>query len=153
MLNRRRYLDHVLRRVSSSYRRKRKYNAELAFWRGSLNNLENWYLNGVVDAWGVRPPTPDEQVNISELWIVNAVMTRHLMRPHYLEKLRIEKDHFSGMRVLEVGSGPTAPILQFSNCTRHCVDPLVDLYLASGWPLFEYDVKFVNRGAESLPYP
>jgi ubiquinone/menaquinone biosynthesis C-methylase UbiE len=25
--------------------------------------------------------------------------------------------------------------------------------MASGWPLFEYEAKFINMGAESLPYP
>ena len=74
------------------------------------------------------------------------------MRPHYTERLRIEPDHFRGQRVLEIGCGPLAPILQFHDCARHCVDPLVDLYMAAGWPLFEYDAKFINAVAQSLPY-
>lgn len=148
-----RYVDRVLRRVNSSYRIRRKHYAELAFWRGSLSKLEDWYEKGVVDASGIRPPTPEEKINVSDLWVVNAVMTRHAMRPHYLERLKLENDHFSGKRALEVGSGPMAPILQFTNCTRHCVDPLVNVYMTGGWPLFEYDAKFINVGAESLPYP
>jgi SAM-dependent methyltransferase len=153
VLNGKKYIDHVRRRVSSSYRVKRKHQAELAFWRNSLSKLEDWYEKGAVDASGVPSPTPDEKLHISKSWVVNAVMTRHMMRPHYLERLRIEKDHFNGKRVLEVGSGPMAPILQFADCERHCVDPLVNVYMASGWPLFEYDAKFINMGAESLPYP
>ena len=45
-----------------------------------------------------------------------------------------------------------APILQFSDCSRHGLDPLVDLYLQSGWPLYDYDVKFVCAKGESMPY-
>jgi ubiquinone/menaquinone biosynthesis C-methylase UbiE len=75
------------------------------------------------------------------------------VRPHYTERLRIERDHFRGQRVLEIGCGPLAPILQFHDCVRHCVDPLVNVYMAAGWPLFEYDAKFLNLGGESLPYP
>jgi ubiquinone/menaquinone biosynthesis C-methylase UbiE len=80
-------------------------------------------------------------------------MTRHALRPSYLEKLRIERDTLRGKCVLEVGCGPLAPILQFTDCTRHCVDPLVNMYMAAGWPLFEYDAKFINTGGEALPYP
>ena len=35
----------------------------------------------------------------------------------------------------------------------HCIDPLANVYMASGWPLFEYEAKIINTGGEELPYP
>ncbi|MGB3540243.1 MAG: hypothetical protein WBA42_18985 [Mesorhizobium sp.] len=68
-------------------------------------------------------------------------MTMHKLRPTYYEELGLEADAFEGKRVLEVGCGPLVPIQQFSACERHGIDPLADLYMASGWPLFDYDVR------------
>lgn len=141
-----------MRSVSPSYQLRRKHEAELAYWRVELAHLEAWFMKGTRDWWGLRPPTPEQKVVVSDSWVVNAIATRDLLRPSYLEKLGLEADSFKGMRVLEVGSGPTAPILQFVNCARHCVDPLVNVYMEAGWPLYEYDAKFINTGGESLPY-
>ena len=145
--------DRLLRRVSSRYRLKRKHESELAYWRTELMHLGEWFQAGTRNYWGLLPPTPEQKLTVSDLWVVNAVTTRNTLRPSYLEKLALEKDHFRGKRVLDVGCGPTAPILQFSDCTRHCVDPLINLYIKAGWPLFDYDVKFINTGGENLPYP
>jgi SAM-dependent methyltransferase len=61
-------------------------------------------------------------------------------------------DHFTGQRLLEVGSGPLVPVLQFTGCERHALDPLNDLYVASGWPLYAYDAKMCSAHAEKMPY-
>jgi SAM-dependent methyltransferase len=143
----------LLRKVNSSYREARKHEAELIFWQDSLTWLKSWFQDGAPGRSGIRAPTVAQRATISESWIVNAVMTMHGLRPHYMERLRIERDHFRSQRVLEIGCGPLAPILQFDDCERHCVDPLVNVYMAAGWPLFEYDAKFFNFGGESLPYP
>lgn len=142
----------LFRQVSPAYRTKRKHDAELAYWQSALQNLEGWFVKGANLRIGLRSPTPEQKLNGSESWITNAVMTMHALRPHYTTRLRIERDHFRGQRVLEIGCGPLAPILQFSDCARHCVDPLVDVYMAAGWPLYDYDAKFINTGGESLPY-
>ena len=147
------HADKLLRRASPAYQLKRKHEAELAYWQSELAHLEDWFQKGTRDWWGLRPPSRGQKLAISDLWVVNAVATRNALRPTYWERLQIEKDHFRGQRVLEVGSGPMAPILQFSDCTRHCVDPLVNLYMEAGWHLFAYEAKFVNTGGESLPYP
>ncbi|WP_348268914.1 class I SAM-dependent methyltransferase [Edaphobacter paludis] len=118
-----------------------------------MDHLKDWFVDGTRDWWGVRPPSPNQRQNRSDLWVVNAVMTLHHVRPSYCEELRLERAHFSGKRVLEVGSGPLAPILQFSGCIRHCLDPLVNMYMAAGWPLYDYDAKFVSMGGERMPYP
>lgn len=142
----------LFRQVSPSNRMKAKHNAELMHWKSGLKNLEAWFLNGEPLRIGLRPPTPEQRLNVSDSWIVNAVMTMHSLRPHYTERLQIGRDEFHGRRVLEIGCGPLAPILQFGDCARHCVDPLIDVYMAAGWPLYDYDAKFTNTGGESLPH-
>lgn len=145
--------DHVLRRISLAFRSRRKYEAEVAYWKGELKHLKEWFIDGTRDWWGIRTPSARQRQCISDIWVVNAVLTMHQMRPSYTEELCLGQDHFAGQRVLEVGSGPLAPILQFSGCSRHCLDPLTNMYIAVGWPLYDYDAKFINSGGESMPYP
>jgi SAM-dependent methyltransferase len=145
-------LDALLSRASPSYQLRRKRESELTYWKSELVQLRKWF-DGSVSHWGVPPPRPEQKLYVSELWVVNAVLTRHAVRPSYLETLQLESNAFQGKTVLEVGSGPLAPILQFADCKRHCVDPLVNTYMFAGWPLFAYDAKFLHGGAESLPYP
>ena len=142
----------MFRWVSRDRGTKLKHEAELSYWQKGLDNLQAWFENGATLRIGLRPPTPEQKVHLSDSWTVNAVMTMHALRPHYTERLQVGRDHFRGQRVLEIGCGPLAPILQFSGCTRHCVDPLVDVYMAAGWPLYDYDAGFINTGAESMPY-
>ena len=144
--------DSVLRSTNPVYRAKRKYSSELEYWKGELQHLHRWYQEAEVDWWGIPSPSPTQKMHVSEIWSVNAVMTMHNMRPSYFEELQLGGDSFQGKRVLEVGCGPLAPILQFSNCIRHGIDPLIDRYLAAGWPLYEYDATFINAKAESMPY-
>jgi ubiquinone/menaquinone biosynthesis C-methylase UbiE len=70
-----------------------------------------------------------------------------------LEQLQLPADHFRGKRVLEVGCGPLAPILQFSDCERYGLDPLVKRYKRLGFPLDRYQVNFICAGAEEIPIP
>jgi ubiquinone/menaquinone biosynthesis C-methylase UbiE len=134
-----------------AHRQQRKYEKELQYWRGQLEQLGRWFNRRETDWWGIRPPT--SPLTPTNNWIVNAVLTMHDLRPSYHEELKIGRDHFAGRRVLEIGNGPLAPILQFSNCERHGVDPLNNAYMEAGWPLFAYDAKFLSIGAERLPYP
>jgi len=144
--------DRSLRKISPTYRTKRKYDSELHYWKRELGHLKRWYEEGTDDWWAIPAPSPDQKQRVSNIWAFNAVMTMHHLRPSYLEELQLESDFFRGKRVLEVGCGPLAPILQFSDCIRHGLDPLIDLYVESGWPLYAYDVTFVNARGESMPY-
>lgn len=130
-----------------------KYDAELAYWRGELRNLNAWFEQGDTDWWGVAPPTPEQKVTRSDVWASNAVQTLHKVRPTYLEELALEADAFAGQRVLEVGCGPLVPLQQFTDCRRHAIDPLVDRYLEAGWPLYDYDATIIRAFGERLPYP
>lgn len=137
--------------IDPAFRMRQKYEAEIAYWQGELKNLDRWFNRRDLDWWGLKPPAT--RLTPSDNWVVNAVLTMHALRPSYHEELRIERNHFSGRRVLEIGNGPLAPILQFDNCERHAVDPLNNTYMLAGWPMFEYDAKFLSLGAERLPFP
>jgi ubiquinone/menaquinone biosynthesis C-methylase UbiE len=144
-------IDKARAIVDPAYRKQRKYEEELHYWRGELVRLDRWFSRKDADWYGIRPPT--DPLSHSDDWRVNAVMTMHHMRPSYHEEIGVGADHFVGQRVLEIGNGPLAPILQFDNCERHGVDPLNNSYMEAGWPLYAYDAKFLSIPAEKLPYP
>jgi SAM-dependent methyltransferase len=81
------------------------------------------------------------------------IRTMHSLRPSYSEELKLPTNHFEGKRVLEIGCGPLVPILQFSGCERHAIDPLANRYMECGWPLYEYEASILNVNGEKLPYP
>lgn len=143
--------DNLLRRASPSWRARRKYRGEMRWWQKELKELKRWY-DGESDWYTIPPPTADQIRRVSSIWITNAVATVHHVAPHYPEVLNIADDELAGKKVLEVGCGPLAPIMQFHNCARHGLDPLIDSYVRSGWPLYDYGVTFVNAGGESMPY-
>ena len=130
-----------------------KHEAELKHWRGELQLLHAWFVDGTSDWWGLPPVPPEKKLEISGIWITNAVLTLHQVRPTYHEELQVEREAFKGERVLEIGCGPLAPILQFDDCERHGIDPLLDRYIEAGWPLYDYDARLLNVHGENLPYP
>jgi SAM-dependent methyltransferase len=130
-----------------------KEAAELRHWRSELVRLHDWFIGGTVDWWGLPAPSAGQKLARSDLWSTNAILTMHQLRPTYWEELQLDGDAFAGQRVLEVGCGPLAPILQFDRCERHGLDPLIDAYVAAGWPLYDLDVTFVNAAGEHMPYP
>jgi ubiquinone/menaquinone biosynthesis C-methylase UbiE len=130
-----------------------KHEAELSYWRGQLELLHAWFVDGTSDWWGLPPVPPGKKLEPSDIWITNAVLTMHQVRPTYHEELQVERAEFKGERVLEIGCGPLAPILQFDDCERHGIDPLLDRYIEAGWPLYDYDAQLLNVRGENLPYP
>jgi len=145
--------DALARRLNPRYRAKRKYATEVAFWNEQLELLKAWFVDGTIDWWGIPAPSEPQKARCADYWAVNAVLTMHRLRPAYLEELQLAPDVFRGRRVLEVGCGPLAPIQQFVDCDRHGLDPLIDVYIETGWPLWGYDVTVVNGKAERMPYP
>jgi SAM-dependent methyltransferase len=144
--------DRVLRTVSPHWRRKQKYEAEMAFWRDMHRELYEWWEGSRADYWGVPQPALTERV-VGSSWLASAILTLHAMRPTYWEELRLPVKHFAGQRILEIGCGPLIPCLQFAGCERHGLDPLIDLYRAAGFPLTDFDAILVNGYAEAIPYP
>lgn len=147
-------LEVLLQPVVPAYRVRRKYKSELRFWRNSIESLDDWFNKNCSSGWGLAPPRMDQKVKTSDLWITNAVMTRHRLFPHLVEELALEGvDVFRGKRILEVGCGPVVPILQFVDCERHGIDPLATQYIEAGWPIFDYDAKVISAFGEKMPYP
>jgi len=142
----------LLLKFSPARRAQQKYASELNFWRQELIHIQQWYEGTASDWWGLPPPSPSQKQHVLDVPVANAVMTLHAMRPTYVQELLVPQDFFRGKRVLEVGCGPLAPILQFADCERHGIDPLVDLYVKAGWPLYAYDATFTNARAEEMPY-
>jgi len=130
-----------------------KHEAELSHWRSELELLHEWFVAGTRDWWGVPPVPAEKKLQVSDIWITNAVMTLHQHNWGYEEDLQLERDAFKGERLLDVGCGPLAPILQFADCERHAIDPLLDRYIEAGWPMYDYDVRLLNVHGENLPYP
>jgi len=146
--------ERYARALSPRFRAKRKYQEELGFWRQMAAQLHHWYVDGTLtDYWGVPQPSTAQRMTRSSLWMSQAIETLHAMRPTYLEALQVPSAHFAGRRVLEIGCGPLVPILAFSGCERHAVDPLVTNYIKAGFPLFDLPVTTVTAPAEHLPYP
>lgn len=142
----------ILNRVSPTSRKATKYAAETQYWAGEIQTLKHWFVDGSKDWWGIPAPRPEQRVHVSSLWQTNAVMTMHDIRPSYHEELGLARDVFKGQRVLELGCGPLVPLLQFEGCTRHALDPLADVYMKAGWPIYDYDAKVVNGFGEAMPY-
>ena len=130
-----------------------KYASEANYWRGEYQHLKDWFVNGTRDWWGLPVPREDQKVNVSPLWATNAIMTMHAIRPAYYEELQLDANTFAGQRILEVGCGPLIPSLQFVDCERHALDPLIETYMRAGWPLFDLDAKPMSTYGERMPYP
>jgi ubiquinone/menaquinone biosynthesis C-methylase UbiE len=58
----------------------------------------------------------------------------------------------NGRRVLEVGCGALVPIVQFSNCARYGIDPLVHFTSKQDGRSNDYDAKIINGFAENRSY-
>lgn len=143
----------IVARLNPRVRARRKYEAELNYWRGQMEIMLRWYEGREPGWYGLPSPKAEQKWVVSDLEAVNAIVTSHRLRPVYLERLRLSSDFFRGRRVLEVGCGPLAPILVFEDCVRHGLDPLIDRYIESGWPLYALDVTFTNSHGEKMPYP
>jgi hypothetical protein len=77
-------------------RAEKKERTELEYWRKELLDLEQWFRQGKGPHWGISAPREDQKINASPMWQVNAILTRHAMRPTYLEALRLEADRLRG---------------------------------------------------------
>jgi SAM-dependent methyltransferase len=112
-----------------------------------------WYRHESGELFGTPPPDESDKVAASTESL-SAVLTWQKLhqQPKYLADLRLDSSAFSGMRLLDVGSGPLPSGLVFDNCELFCLDPLFPEYLRAGFPLHCYDrVRFVTGLAEAMP--
>jgi SAM-dependent methyltransferase len=112
-----------------------KRDAETAFWRGIYRNVTA----------GCR--TPDE-------CIAACIRNSHedgFVR--YQRMLGVGPDSFAGLRVVDVGCGPTSGLIGFTGCEKFGVDHLVDAYREIGFPLDRHGIAYRNARLEATGLP
>ena len=130
-----------------------KYRSELDFWKQHLNELVLWYRGEISSLYGEPAPKSKAQVacfNEKD----SAILTwlEHHQKKKYLQDLQLKSNAFSGLKVLDIGSGPFPSALVFKNCELYCLDPLWPYYLQIGYPTHYYDkMRIVSAKAESIP--
>lgn len=138
------------------YRRRRiKNQGELEFWAKELELYKKWYLGEIGELHGEKRPLESQKIKVGSLKD-SAILTwgRIHQQAKYLRDLGLSMDSFSGMQLLDIGSGPIPSALAFENCTVHCLDPLLPEYLSVGFPLHYYErARFVHASSEDIPYP
>jgi SAM-dependent methyltransferase len=133
-----------------------KYDAELAFWRETLESWTAWYLGRPLGEH-FQPPAPEQMVTEFDLR-TNAAVTfsRLYQEVKYVTDLNLHPTALRGLRVLDVGCGPAANLLAFSDCERHGIDPLIDAYRTVGFPLDVWSsmgYAYHCAPAEAMPFP
>ena len=132
-----------------------KQEAELAFWKATLEQYIQWYQGELPELYGEASPSEAQKVKANTLKD-SAVLTwgRVHQQAKYLQDLALPEDAFAGLKLLDIGSGPIPSALAFRDCEIHCLDPLLPGYVMAGFPLHYYDrARFVHAPAESIPYP
>jgi SAM-dependent methyltransferase len=144
--------DLLLAKCSPAWQLKRKHRLEVEFWTKQRRKLMDWYERRA-DWNGFPAPEESQKVASNANQTLNAVQTLHRLYRDYLKRLALPPDSFAGKRVLDVGCGPLAPSQQFTGAQHHLADPLLDQYVASGWPMTEYGMTLTRAGCEKMPYP
>lgn len=130
-----------------------KEDAELNFWKKFILELEAWYKGDIKLLFG--EPSPSENGKVSAHTLKDSSILTWFnvhQKTKYLEDLILEKDSFSGMKILDIGSGPFPSALAFENCEVYCLDPLLPNYIKIGFPIHYYDrAKFIAGLSEDIP--
>jgi len=133
-----------------------KKKAELKFWKAELRRYMQWYL-GKEPLYGFPFPVSEEKVTGYGLRI-DAAMTwlKLFQEKKYPSDLKLNSDAFVGLKVLDVGCGPFPNLFAFSHCERHGLDPLIDLYRKTGYPLDIWQKQgfyYHSSPAEKMTFP
>lgn len=140
-------------RRALNFTRKDKYAAEIAFWKQSIRDYGAWYKGKKKELFGTPSPDESEQITVSNLKD-SAILTwtKLHQKPKYLFDLDLPASAFKGMRILDVGAGPIPSATCFEDVELYALDPLLDRYIAAGFPLHYYGgVRFVRGFAENMP--
>jgi len=135
--------------------KKIKYSYEYLHWQKSFLNYQKWYAGELKTLWGENSPEEKHKIkNYANEF--NAILTWQKLhqKPKYLEDLQLDKNVFSGLTILDIGSGPHPSALAFENCKVYCLDPLLPEYLKIGFPfhLYEDRLKFTYGHSEKMPF-
>jgi len=148
-------LKRIFFKNKSNYETKNysKYEAEINFWKKEIEDYVKWYEGQL--GMHYMTPAPREDQQITSVCVEHSAILTWLklhQKPKYLEDLMLDKMVFSGLRVLDIGSGPLPSALVFEGCEVYCLDPLLPEYIKAGYPLHYYDrVKFVYGFSENIP--
>jgi SAM-dependent methyltransferase len=130
-----------------------KHDSEARFWKEELDNYVRWYLGEIPAMYTTASPTHEQKVfapNVKD----SAILTWHALHQEvkYLFDLQLDREAFRGKRLLDVGCGPIPSATCFEGSDLYSLDPLLDRYLAIGFPLHYYgNTKFVRGFSEQIP--
>lgn len=114
-----------------------------------------WFNGEINTLYGEKPPSKSEKLYLGTP-VENAIMTwgKLHQQQKYQHVLRLPKDVFKGMKILDLGSGPYPSSVIFENCEIFCLDPLIDFFKSIGYPFHHYEsrVKFIKGYAEKMPF-
>jgi ubiquinone/menaquinone biosynthesis C-methylase UbiE len=132
----------------------KKQSAEIKFWQKEIQRYLKWYRGELKDLYGYSPPSVNKVIAYTEE--LSAILTffETHQKKKYLSDLLLEKDSFTGLKLLDIGSGPFPSALCFENCEVYSLDPLFDRYFAAGFPIHCYEPRgrFVQAKAEAIPF-
>src|SRR6185503_8877421 len=147
-------LQEKLEKFTGIITGKEKQNAEIRFWQKILKRYVQWYKGEVTELYGhpsagvkkITAPTPE----------ISAILTFFEVhqKPKYIKDLLLDKHDFTGLKMLDIGSGPFPSALCFLDCEVYCLDPLFDRYIGVGFPIHCYEsrARFVQASAEAIPF-
>jgi SAM-dependent methyltransferase len=149
------YLGQKFERLLYIFMGQDKEFAEIKFWRRQISQYVSWYNGELKELYGHPTPTNEQKIKAAtpELSALLTFFYTH-QTVKYQSDLRLQKDDLIGMKVLDIGSGPFPSALVFNNCETYSLDPLMDSYIAAGYPLHCYEQRnrFVKSMAESMPF-
>lgn len=146
----RRYYEDIERRL---WRMPYKQYSEVKWWQRDLELWLEWYEGRRSELYGVPAPTPGQRVERGDRR-ESALFTWLAATEHtYPTRLALSTDCFRGQRILDVGCGPLPLALGFTECEVYGVDPLIDEYIRSGFPLDRYSsrMRYLRGSAERIP--
>lgn len=130
-----------------------KYTSETQFWQDELERYSDWYAGKLAEMYSTPSPTDNEKVPAHHPGH-SSILTWHKLHQEvkYLKDLNLERNAFTGKKILDVGSGPMPSATCFTGADLYCLDPLLSKYVGIGFPLHLYgDVKFVQGYSENMP--
>ena len=132
-----------------------RYQEQIYFWRECKTRFSHWYDGKLEPLFGENAPREDQKIS-NQGREYNSLLTWLNLHqsPKYLEDLDLKPDAFLGMKLLDIGSGPFPSAEAYKDCEVFCLDPLLPLYLTTGYPIHIYEprIKFVFGFSEKMPF-
>ena len=132
---------------------KDKEFAEIKFWRKQIQKYIDWYNGDIKELYGHPSPVNKVKAHTVQLSAILTFFNVH-QKVKYQHDLQLGANDLAGMKVLDIGSGPFPSALCFNDCEVYSLDPLIDSYLAAGYPIHCYEARgrFVHSKAENMPF-